>query len=280
MPKLASIQLMPSKLRYKLIIAFSLMSVLPILVGVYVASLFIHFPFEANVGNLATISIVMGTSVFFALLGYQITRQMIEPIIGVAATAKNIASGLLDAPAPEAKGADEIEELSESLKTISTNAKELLERVEKLSQRDKLTGLYNASYIRERLQEEIQRAVHFQRPCSFAYFILGSPEGGAVSEETLKAVAEVLGAHLTQFDRAARIKRNEFALIFPDKNKKKTIEAVLKIKASLGEGAPPVSIGISENPLDGTSGQELFAKAQERAVSARAKGGNHIEAFE
>ena len=50
-------------------------------------------------------------------------------------------------------GTDELEELSRSLRVISKNAKELLDKVEKLSPRDKLTGLYNVSYIRERLDD-------------------------------------------------------------------------------------------------------------------------------
>src|SRR5437868_238796 len=157
MPILAKFRVMPSKMRYKLVIAFCLMSVVPVLIGIYIASLFIKFPFEANAENLLTITLVTFASLTIAGLGYAITRQMIVPIADVAKVAHDLAEGK-PVEKFDVKGSDELEELSQSLKTISHNAHELLDRVEKLSQKDKLTGLYNTSYIRERLDEEIQRA--------------------------------------------------------------------------------------------------------------------------
>lgn len=286
MPILAKIRVMPTKLRYKLLIAFCLMSVLPLLVGLYIASLFIHFPFEANAENLLTITLVTFVSLSLAFLGYLITKQLITPIASVAAAAREIASGKPLDDKVEIKGSDELEELSQSLNTISRNATELLARVERLSQKDKLTGLYNAAYIRERLQEEIQRAVHFQRPCSFAYIVVPDVET-TVGPDALKNVGEMLRRSLGAFDRAARIRRNEFAVILPDKNKKQAIEFLERMRvnlmawaAALGPAADGrVAIGLSENPLDGTTGRELFVKAQERARASMAAPEGAIEAF-
>ncbi len=296
MPPSKDAAALPGKLRYKLLIAFCLMSMLPILIGVYIASLFIRFPFEASAGNLTVVSLVIGASIFLSLLGYQLTRQLVRPIIQVAAATRQIAAGKLDI-SMEFKGAEELEELERSLKTITLNARELLERVESLSQKDKLTGLYNASYIKERLDEEIQRAKHFQRPCSFALLRIANADsyaaarGSAAWEAALKSIAEVFRRHLAEFDRAARLRANEFALIFPDKNKKKTIDIVIRIKAEISAsafaqddetaGLPGLAlyIGLSENPLDGMSGEELFAKAGERAALACRKGDHFIEAF-
>jgi len=287
--------MMPTQLKYKLVVAFCLMSVVPILVGLYIASLFIQFPFVANTSNLMTISLVTGVSLFLSFLGYFITQQLLSPIIQAANVARNIASGQMSNETIESKGSEELEDLSRSLRTISSNARELLDKVEKLSQKDKLTGLYNASYIRERLNEEIQRAIHYQRPCSFVYLAITNFEayatvcGAAASEDALKAVAAILNGHLNEFDRAARISKNEFALIHPDKNKKKSIEAVLKIKAevqstlylkTMPEAARiGIVAGISENPLDGMTGQQLFLRAEDRAMKALAAGDNGIEAF-
>lgn len=290
------IGLMPTKLRYKLMIAFCLMSLLPLLVGVYIISVFVPFPFTVNQTNLETISLVMLISLFLSFMGYMITKQMVMPIKKAAEVAKKIAEGSLDSH-EDMKGSDELEELSRSLRAISQNARDLLQKVESLSQADKLTGLYNASYIRERLNEEIDRAIHFQRPCSFAYFSIVNFEafeavyGTAVTEDILRKVAETLNGDLTQFDRAARVGKNDFALIFPDKNKRKAIEAVERIKTEIArlevfstaggrdEAKLAFAAGISENPLDGTSGQELFLKAHDRCRAARAAGGKMIEAF-
>ena len=280
---------MPTKLRYKLLISFCLMSLLPIMVGIYIASLFIKFPFEVNTGNLLTIGAVTFFSLILSYLGHLVTRQIVAPISGVSAVAKNIAAGRFDEPV-DVQVSDELEDLSQSLKTITKNAKELLEKVEKLSLKDKLTGLYNATYIRERLDEEIQRAIHYQRPCSFAYFLLdglndyGSRQGEKAIEEVLKTVANVFNNHVTEFDRAARVNRDEFVIIFPDRNKKKAVELVQQICGDpllspfTKEGKLKLIAGVSEDPIDGVSADQLYLIAQIRLKTARANG-QAVEAF-
>jgi diguanylate cyclase (GGDEF)-like protein len=216
---------------------------------------------------------------------------MVHPIGDVSAAAQKIASGEFVEEVDVKGGADELEELSRSLRLISKNAKELVEKVEKLSPRDKLTGLYNASYIRERLDEEIQRAIHYQRPCAFAYFSIArldefqARRGAEAAEALLIAAAETFNRHMQEFDRAARISRNEFVAIFPDKNKKKAIEVIEAMGAELtdlfrkkGEADLAVSVGVSENPLDGVKADELYIKAQDRMRAARV-GRKLLEAF-
>ncbi len=281
-----------TKLRNKLLVSFCLMSLLPILIGVYIASFFIKFPFAMNTAHLLTISLVTIFSLTLSFSGYWVTRQLVSPILEVADYARQIARGEPAAP-KMVKGSEEIEELAKSLKTISENARELLDKVEKLSMKDELTGLYNVHYIHERLNEEIQRAIHFQRPCSFAYFSIGlsdsegSPLDAAVSEEVLKSIADIFRKRLGEFDRAARISVMEFAVIYPDKNKKKCIQLVEQIRGEIlaaygtldkGRARVCVSIGISENPIDGVSAEELYKKAELRVESARASGHNGIEA--
>ena len=289
---------MPTKLRYKLMVSFCLMSLLPILAGAYIASVFVKFPFVMSRENLTTITLVFLSSLVISFFGYLITRQIFNPIADIAATAENIARGkLVEDDTTNARGSDEIEELSQSLRTISKNARELLDKVERLSLRDKLTGLYNASYIRERLNEEIQRAAHYQRPCSFALFNIDqfnryvSNHGLEISDGALKFVAQILEKHLSEFDRAARVNKDEFAIIFPDKNKKKAIQIAETISKEIAgfsfsgrnlseANRLTVSVGVSENPIDGASADQLYVKAQDRLRAAKQKGPNHIEAFE
>ena len=275
--------ILPTNLKYKMLVSFCLMSLLPILAGIYVASLFIHFPFEANQASLTTVTLVSLFSLFLSFLGYTVTKQTMSPIANVSTVAHNIAAGKLDEAAnvDVSQTADEIQDLTRSLKTISKNAKELLEKVEKLSLKDKLTGLYNVAYIRERLDEEIQRAIHYQRPCSFVYFsvqsfeVFEASQGAAKAEEMLKTFAQAFNSQLREFDRAARIGRGEFAILLPDKNKKKAIETVEKIGQeimALSAGLqPPVSVcaGISENPIDGVQADGLYIKAQDRMKMAK-----------
>lgn len=286
-----------TRLQYKILLAYCLMSVMPILVGIYVASLFIRYPFE-NTANLPIVTWVTVFSLVLSFLGFKITRQSTQPITDFADAAKKIASGNLESGMgfSDAKGIDELDELSDSLKTISKNARELIEKVEKLSLKDNLTGLYNASYLRERLAEEIQRAFHYQQPCSLVFFTvqpfqeLVAKHGETRSHEVLKDIANILSKNVSPLDRAARVGKNEFALILPDKNKKKSIEIAEKIQKQIDslrrsgqEGAEnPIfetAAGISENPMDGASAEELLQKARDRVSSAKSKGPQQIEAF-
>ncbi len=285
-------KIMPTKLRYKLLVSFCLMSLLPILIGVYIASLFIKFPFEVTSQNMVVITVVTLFSLILSYLGFLITKQMVAPIVAASNIAHKIAEGNLEESA-DFKGADELEELSRSLMTISHNARELLDKVDKLTLKDKLTGLYNGQYIRERLNEEIQRAVHYQRPCSFAYFSIDNFElyvqanGSQVADDLLKAMAGVFRTELSEFDRAARIGKGEFGIIFFDKNMKKAIRFTESIRSAISKldlrelrsGTLTVSIGLSENPLDGVSAKDIYNKARDRSKIAAKKGKNLIEAF-
>ena len=295
MGKINKIALMPTQTRYRLLITFCLTSLIPILSGVYVGSLFVRYPFDSNPMNLMTISLVILFSMLLSFLGHEVNKGLIFPIMDATSAAKRIALGEL-AEVPNLRGSDELEDLSHSLHMISKNAKELLEKVEKLSLKDKLTGLYKATYLQERLNEEIQRSIHYQRPCSFIYFHIDSSNSvvseiaTSGSEELLKGIAGILSRHLSEFDRAARINLTDFAVILTDTNKKSAIERTqaitLKVKEFLSGTTVDVQkktlrvfAGISENPIDGVTADDLYVKAQDRMRLAKTKGLNIIEAF-
>ncbi len=293
MKLIAKVRVMPTKLKYKMLVSFCVMSLLPILSGVYVASLFVQFPFVINEGNLMQVTLIAIFSLVLSLLGYQLAKEVTMPIVAMNTAVKSMAAGQLD-PDINFKGADELEELSESLKKISNNAKDLLEKVEKLTTRDKLTGLYNANYIRERLDEEIERAIHYQRPCSFVYFVMDNFRvyealvGEAGYSEAMQYIAKILTQHSYEFARAARITKEEFAIILPDKNKKKAIEIAEQIcgqaSAFLTKKSEKMGVslsiyaGVSEDPLDGVRAEDLITKAKERVKAARLSG-KSLEAF-
>ncbi len=295
MLKSSKLAFMPSKLKGKFLVGFCLMSLIPNLVGVYIGSLFIQYPIFGSPSFLLAISGALLFSLTLSLMGFQLIKQILYPIVSVGSAAKEMAQGNWGGRV-EGRGSDELGELSQSLRVISTNARELLEKVERLSGKDKLTGLYNASYIHERLDEEIQRSAYLQRPCSFAYFNINHfgayamKYGQPASEGVLKIVAGILSKYLSPFDRAAHITKDEFAVIFPDKNKKKVIEIVERISKEIATYpmANPgivgtlfftVCTGISEDPLDGTSADQLYSKAANRLKLAKEKGDNLIEAF-
>jgi len=167
----------------------------------------------------------------------------------------------------------------------------LLKRVEKLEIKDALTGLYNEAFIRNRLQEEIRRAITYRRPCAFVlinidnFRVLYEGFNSLQIESMLKKVALLIKDSVTDIDRVGRFGDNEFAIILPEKNKRQAQELAEEIRkeieSSFGQEQDAgkrltVSGSVSENPLDGTQAEELINKAKDALGLAKAQGKNRI----
>lgn len=154
----------------------------------------------------------------------------------------------------------------------------LSQRAQKLEVLDETTGLHNARHIRDLLGEEIRRAIQFSRPCSFALFRLGNFQrfqdryGRQTAEEVLRQAAHLLKSSLSPVDRAGRLSPDQFAIILPERNKREAVELAEsirhKMERSIFNNGPQqfqnplaVSAGVSENPIDGSTSDELIAKA-------------------
>jgi diguanylate cyclase (GGDEF)-like protein len=167
----------------------------------------------------------------------------------------------------------------------------LLRKVDKLEIRDALTGLYNESYIRTRLDEEIKRAINFQRPCAFILLDIDNFKNygerfGRIEEETaLKKIATILQDSVRNIDKVARFGDSEYAIILPEKNKRQCFEFAeglrKKIEYIFSEETEPekkltVSGVVTENPIDGITSEELVSKATEILNENKNKGKNKI----
>lgn len=169
----------------------------------------------------------------------------------------------------------------------------LARKAEELSIKDDLTGLYNESYIRNRLDEEIKRAVLYQRPCSFILLEIDdfdryrSQQGELAAEGSLKKMALVLEESTTDVDKVARFSGNQFAICLPEKSKKEASNIAEDIRKKIGEMIFPgddskgsrkltVSGGLSENPIDGITADELIEKADKAVDIAQSQGKNKI----
>ena len=170
----------------------------------------------------------------------------------------------------------------------------LVHKVESLEIKDALTGLYNEKFIRNRLGEEIKRAIAYQRPCSLIilnvdnFRVFHNAFGTLEAEATLKKIASLIKDSVTEIERVARIGDNEFVILAPEKNKRQAQEIAeyirRKVEFTFGEEPDPqrrltISGGVSENPLDGIECQALFGKAGELLTSAKTQGKNCIIGF-
>jgi diguanylate cyclase (GGDEF)-like protein len=176
--------------------------------------------------------------------------------------------------------------------TIAIESDILNKRNEELVTRDDLTGLYNKRYTMSRLEEEIKRAIFYQRPCSFLTFNVDNfrkfreTKGELAAEEALKRIAKIIKDNTSPVGKAARISGDEFAMLLPEKNKReasyiaedvrKKIEAANVLKE--GKAHLTVSVGVSENPIDGATSDELFKKAMDSLEQAKILGKNRVVA--
>ena len=169
----------------------------------------------------------------------------------------------------------------------------LTKKAKELAIKDELTGLFNEKFVTNRLEEEIRRAVLYQRPCSFLIFniddinLYRQINGELAAEETIKKIGKVIESNVTEVDRVGRLSGDTFAVILPEKNKKQanTIAEALKQRVeafgiSGGKGYPrnfvTVSGGVSENPIDGVTADDLVGKANAALSEAKSRGKNMI----
>src|SRR3989338_4881637 len=167
----------------------------------------------------------------------------------------------------------------------------LMQRLKELEIKDALTGLYNEVFIRNRLEEEIKRAIIYRRPCAFILLNIDNFQqfhenfGLLQSEVKLKKIASLIRDSFTEVDRVARVGDNEFAVVLPERNKRQAQEIAEEIRKKIDcyvskerdiNKRLTVSGGVSENPLDGVNVEELIAKAKEALNFAKTQGKNRI----
>jgi len=158
----------------------------------------------------------------------------------------------------------------------------LANRVQRLEIKDTLTGLYNKNFIVNRLDEEIKRAVIYQRPCAFLLFSIENFEaflssaGELAGEDALKKIAKLLEKNCREIDKVARYGDSEFAVILSEKNKKQSVILAEEIRKKIEDffvqekkTGLAVCGAVSENPIDGACAKDLVQKAEDLLKSAR-----------
>jgi diguanylate cyclase (GGDEF)-like protein len=182
--------------------------------------------------------------------------------------------------------ADDVELLLVFAKQISIAIENdyLTNRLQKLEIKDTLTGLYNKNFIVHRLDEEIKRAMIYQRPCAFLLFSIVnfreflSSFGELASEDVLKKVSKLLENSCREIDKIARYGDSEFAVILPEKNKKQSVILAEEIRKKIedffiqdAKRGLIVCGAVSENPIDGACAKDLVQKAEGLLELAKAE---------
>lgn len=179
----------------------------------------------------------------------------------------------------------------------------LMDRMEELERetvRDYLTGLYNARYLRERLEEEVSRTRRngLQLSVVFAdidhFKQINDQYGHETGNRILRGLSLLLVSkvdewqgvsHLRRTDVVARYGGEEFVILLPDTNKYGALVAAERLReivagTNLGNGYDPLTVtmsfGIASMPEDCSDGGHLIELADTAMYRAKQEGRNRV----
>ena len=167
----------------------------------------------------------------------------------------------------------------------------LLRRSKELAIKDEVTSLFNYNYMKARLGEEIRRALVYQRPCGYLVLDVDDFKGYCIghgdvkSAALLKEAGAILQGSVTEIDRVGRLLDDKFGVILPERNKRQSAHIAEEIRKKMEEGLGKsvrsdkrltVSIGVAENPIDGSTAEEIMEKAERCVHNAKSLGKNRV----
>jgi diguanylate cyclase (GGDEF)-like protein len=149
--------------------------------------------------------------------------------------------------------------------------RELIERLEVLAQRDRLTGLPNMRAF----EEAVDRRFKDQQPFGL---LLGDMDGLRQANEelghgggdvVLVRLAESLGNLLRPEERLARVGGDEFAILTTTRGKDAAAERANQLESFLAEEGMRVTFGWAVYPEEGTNALGLVRVADERLYARK-----------
>ena len=164
---------------------------------------------------------------------------------------------------------------------------------EKLSVTDPLTGLYNRRFLKNRLEEELNRSVRHGLNLTVLFIDLDYFKvyndlcGHLAGDEALKKTADIIKASLRDMDVVTRYGGEEFCAILPGTSKHESVAVAERIRGgiekgvytkeeSLPLGKLTASLGIASFPEDGLTFTSIVHAADVALYEAKAKGRNQI----
>lgn len=185
----------------------------------------------------------------------------------------------------------EVKQLTEYFNRLLTTIQDYSTRLEDLSTRDPLTGLYNRRKFHEFMRNEIVRASRHERGFSvimvdlddFKYIndTYGHPTGDMV----LKELAVLLEAELRNADVLARLGGDEFAIILPETEVARGLQVANKLHQSLagkefelpvGKKRITASFSMVSFPEDGRTEDQIYEAMDVVLYKAKAQGKNQV----
>jgi diguanylate cyclase (GGDEF)-like protein len=166
-----------------------------------------------------------------------------------------------------------------------------------LAIKDGLTGLFNQSYIKARLQEEIDRSERYQHPLSIMlldiddFKSINDQYGHVTGDHILRDFSNSLRDSLRSSDIAGRYGGEEFLIILPqtacldaaaaaERIRKLTRQYAFKVEKRRERTCQiSISIGVYSSPYSGQSFEEIINAADAALSRAKKEGKNRVVVF-
>ena len=172
-----------------------------------------------------------------------------------------------------------------------TERRQLLDRLQRQSVTDNLTGLYNHRHFHDRLRREYQRARQDAMPLSCImvdldlFKTVNDTYGHLVGDEVLKAAAGLIEAAARPEDIVARYGGEEFSVLMPGHDLNAAIRCAEHIWENIGTARIPTtqgplhvtaSVGVAAMTSTVTNEAELCRRADAALLAAKRRGRNNV----
>ena len=154
-----------------------------------------------------------------------------------------------------------------------------LQKIEELTIKDDVTGLYNSRYLHRILEQEVLRAQRYKEHFSLIFIDLdhfkavNDTYGHLIGSKLLKEVADVIKKTLRESDLATRYGGDEFVLILPETTKENAYKVAKRLREHINNTSfissdginvkITASYGIATYPVDATDRLELLKLADQ-----------------
>ena len=172
---------------------------------------------------------------------------------------------------------------------LAADLRNAREGLEKLSDTDELTGLKNRRAFNNALEDELSKAVRYDRP--FSLLMLDSDDlktvndefGHAIGDKLIITIAQVVQESLRKTDFPARFGGDEFVAILTETPRDRAVEVAERIRSSVENTsfsangkrvASTLSIGISSFSRESETAEDIMAEADTKLYESKRKGKN------
>ncbi len=242
--------------------------------------------------NSFIIFFVFFTIVIFAILYFRLNTLLVQPINQFIGLIQEIINKNDMAKRVSLKTKIlEVKNIENFFNKMLDSIQDYYEKLQELSDRDYLTGLYNRRKFEEFLSYEILRSLRHQHKFTvimidldnFKY--INDTYGHASGDLVLKEVTDIFKHNLRNADILARLGGDEFAIIFPETSYENGYVVIEKLRSRLESSTISLmidqisltaSFGIAEYPEQGENIESLLTGSDLAMYKAKKSGKNTI----